>query len=102
MKLKTNDNVRVITGKDRNKSGKVIQIFQEESKIVVEGMNLMKKHMRTKKQGEKGQRIELSGPMDASNVMLVCPKCSKATRVGYKIEAKNKKRVCRKCKEIID
>lgn len=102
MKLKTNDNVKVITGKDRNKSGKVIQIFQEGSKVVVEGMNLMKKHIRTKKQGEKGQRIELSGPIDASNVMLVCPKCNQPTRVGYKIEAKNKKRVCRKCKEIID
>lgn len=102
MKIKTNDNVRVITGKDRNKSGKVIQIFQEEGKVVVEGLNIIKKHVKTKKQGEKGQRIELSGPIDASNVMLICPKCSKAARVGYKIDAKNKKRICRKCKETID
>ncbi len=102
MKIKVNDQVRITKGKDRNKSGKVIQVFPLAGKVVVEGLNIMKKHMRTKKQGEKGQMIELSAPLRTANVMLLCPKCSRATRVSYKIEAGKKKRACKECKEVIE
>ncbi|MCX6779579.1 MAG: 50S ribosomal protein L24 [Candidatus Magasanikbacteria bacterium] len=102
MKIKTNDKVKVLKGKDRNKEGKVIQVFPQAEKLVVEGLNIMKKHLRTKKAGEKGQVIELSAPLRVANVMLVCPKCGKATRVSYKKDGEDKKRVCSKCKEFID
>jgi len=102
MKIKNNDQVKVVSGKERGKSGKVIQVFPLGKKVVVEGLHIIKKHVRAKKQGEKGQRIELAGPVDASKVMLICPKCGKAVRVGYKMDGKEKKRICRKCKEIID
>ncbi len=102
MKIKTNDKVKVMSGKDSGKTGKVIQVFPKEEKLVVEGVNLIKKNMKPRKQGEKGQVMELAGPLHISKVALVCPKCSLETRVGYKIEGKDKKRVCRKCKEIIE
>jgi large subunit ribosomal protein L24 len=102
MKLKVNDQVKILQGKDRGKTGKVIQVFKKEDKIVVEGLNIMKKHVRARKQGEKGQIIELSAPIDFSNAMLICPKCSKPVRVGFKIEGDNKKRWCRKCQTLID
>jgi len=102
MKIKTNDKVKVMSGKNSGKTGKVIQVFPKEEKVVVEGLNLMKKHMKIKKQGEKGQVIELAGSMHVSKVALTCPKCGLETRVGYKIEGEDKKRVCRKCKEIIE
>jgi large subunit ribosomal protein L24 len=102
MKIKTNDKVKVISGKDSGKTGKVIQVFPREEKVVVEGVHIMKKTMKANKKGEKGQVIELAGPLHISKVTLVCPKCEKVTRVGYKIEGKDKKRICRKCKELID
>lgn len=102
MKIKTNDKVKIITGKDKGKEGKVIQIFKKEDKIVVEGINLLKKHMRSGKQGEKGQIIELPAPFHVSNVKVICPKCGLAVRVASKEEAKLKKRVCKKCQQFID
>ncbi len=102
MKIKSNDKVKVIKGKDRNKEGKVIQVFPDAGKVVVEGLNIMKKHLRTRKAGEKGQVIELSAPVRVDNILLVCPKCNHTTRVGFKLDGKEKKRVCRKCKEFID
>lgn len=102
MKIKTNDNVKVMSGKDAGKTGKVIQVFPKEEKAVVEGVHVMKKNMKANKKGEKGQMIELSAPVYASKLMLVCPKCSRETRVGYRVEAGDKKRICRKCKELID
>jgi len=102
MKIKTNDQVKILSGKSKGKEGKVIQVFLAKGKIVVEGLNIMKKHLRARKQGEKGQLIELAAPMFVSKAALICPKCNRTTRVGYKLEAGKKKRVCRKCKEIID
>ncbi|NCF75122.1 MAG: 50S ribosomal protein L24 [Xanthomonadaceae bacterium] len=102
MKIKKNDKVKIILGKDRGKSGKVLKVAKNFKKVSVEGLNLRIKHMRPKKEGEKGQKIQFSAPMDISNVMLICPKCSKPTRVKYKkLEDKSKVRVCKKCKEII-
>ncbi|MFA7654206.1 MAG: 50S ribosomal protein L24 [Candidatus Magasanikbacteria bacterium] len=102
MKIKTKDKVKILSGKDKGKEGNVIQIFSAEKKVVVEGVNIMKKHLRSRKQGEKGQVIELSAPLSVGKVILLCPKCNRATRVGFKLEAGAKKRVCRKCKELID
>lgn len=102
MKIKTNDKVKISSGKDSGKTGKVIQVFPKEEKVVVEGVNIMKKSLKSNKQGEKGQLIELAGPLHVSKVALICPKCGLETRVGYKIDSKDKKRVCRKCKELID
>ncbi len=102
MNIKTNDKVKMIAGKNRGKEGKVIQVFPKENKIVVEGINLLKKNMRARKQGEKGQVIELPAPFDASNAKIICPKCGLAVRIGQKEEADQKKRVCKKCKQFID
>lgn len=95
--IKKNDQVKSITGKDKGKTGKVLRVFPEEGKIIVEGLNTVKKHSKPRKEGEKGQRIEVPGKMNVSNVMLVCAKCGKATRVGYKVVDKNKFRICKKC-----
>lgn len=87
----------VMTGKDRGKSGKVLQVIPKEEKLVVQGARLMKRHQRARRQGEKGQIVSKEVPMSASNVMVICPKCSKPTRVGYRVEGKVKSRFCKKC-----
>ncbi len=99
MKIKKNDQVLIISGKDKGKKSKVIQAFPRESKVLVEGINLMKKHQKPKKSGEKGQIVELPKPIDVSNVKLICPKCGKAARVGYRIVEKKKFRICKKCNQ---
>lgn len=102
MKIKVNDNVKVLSGKDRAKTGKVTQVFAQNGKIVVDGINKIKKHLRAKSQTEKGQVLELFAPLAASKVALICPRCQKPTRVGYKLDGDKKKRVCRACSEFID
>ncbi|MCX6730128.1 MAG: 50S ribosomal protein L24 [Candidatus Portnoybacteria bacterium] len=97
MKIKLGDTVLIIAGKDKNKSGKVTEVFPKDNKIIVEGLNIMKKHIRPKKQGEKGQRVEVPRAIDVSNVQIVCPKCKKATRIGHKIIGQDKTRICKKC-----
>lgn len=102
MRIKKGDKVKALTGKDKGKTGKVLQVFPKKGKISVEGINLMYKNMRPRKQGEKGQKIQFPSPMTLDKVALVCPKCGKATRVGFKkIDDKNKVRICSKCKETI-
>ncbi len=101
MKIKKGDTVVVIAGKDRGKTGKVMKALPKEMKLLVEGINVRKKHMRARKQGEKGQVITMSFPMDISNAKLLCARCGKATRVGYSIENGNKTRICKKCKQAI-
>jgi large subunit ribosomal protein L24 len=98
MKIRKNDQVKLIAGKDRGKTGKVLHVFPETKKIMVEGLNLVKKHVRPKKEGEKGQRIEIPAKLAISNAMLVCPKCGKPTRIGYSKNGDNKSRICKKCK----
>lgn len=102
MKLKLNDPVTVISGKDKGKKGQVIKILRKQNKVVVEKINMRVKHV--KKTAEKaGERITFEAPLDASNVMLFCPNCKKPVRIGYKKLADNKKqRVCKKCKESVD
>ncbi|MDX9893137.1 MAG: 50S ribosomal protein L24 [Patescibacteria group bacterium] len=102
MNIKKGDKVKVLTGKDKGKVGKVLQVFNKKDKVSVEGANLLYKNMRPKKQGEKGQRIQFPAAVKVSNLALVCPKCGKTTRVAYQILDNNKKvRICKKCKEII-
>ena len=102
MKIKTNDKVIVIAGKDKGKKGKVIRVISEKDRVAVEGVNFMKKHIKTKKQGEKGQKITVPVPINISNVSLICPKCNKQTRVGYLVlENGEKHRICKKCKQDI-
>ena len=103
MNIKKGDNVKVLSGKDRAKTGKVMQAFPNLSKVVVEGVNKVTKHVKTRKRGDKGQKIEYFGPIQASAVALVCPKCLKATRVGRKVLEDGKKvRVCKKCNASIE
>lgn len=97
MKVKKGDEVKIISGKDRGKRGKVVRVIPVESKIVVEGINIVKKHLRPKKSGEKGQRVEISAPLNVSNVMVICSRCGKSTRIGYKVSGDKKFRVCKKC-----
>ena len=102
MKIKKDDKVIILSGKYKNKKGKVLKVIPKDGRIIVEGVNIVKKHRRPKKQGEKGQRIEVASPIDISNAMLICPKCGKNTRVGYKVlENKEKVRVCKKCEQEI-
>ena len=102
MRIKKDDKVKIIAGKDAGKKGKVLNIFRTTGKITVEGINIVKKHLKPKKDGEKGQRVEIASPLDVSNAMLICPNCSKETRVGYVTDQDGKKsRVCKKCKKNI-
>lgn len=101
MKIKNGDTVLIISGKDKGKKAKVIRVLIEENRIVVEGANLRKKHTRPKKQGEKGQIVEIAAPFNVSNVKLICPRCKKATRIGYRVTEKNKFRICKKCNQEI-
>ncbi len=101
MKIKSGDKVVMLSGKDKGKTGKVLQVFAKEAKVVVEGLNLAIKHQRAKKQGEKGQRIQFPSAVATSKIALVCPKCGKVTRVGFNIEGEKKARICAKCKETV-
>ncbi len=102
LKIKKGDLITVIKGKDNNKTGKILKVFPETGRILVEGINLYKKNVKPKKQGEKGQIISVPRSINISNVQLVCPSCGIKTRVGYIIsEKKEKNRICRKCKASI-
>lgn len=101
MKIHKNDQVLVISGKDRGRKGKIIRVFPKEGKVIVEGINLRKKHVKPKKSGEKGQIVETPAPLNVSDIKLICSKCGKLTRVGYKIEGKRKYRICKKCNQEI-
>ncbi|HOB90083.1 MAG TPA: 50S ribosomal protein L24 [Candidatus Colwellbacteria bacterium] len=101
MNIKKNDNVYILKGKDAGKSGKVLKVDSKLERIVVSGINQYKKAVKPKKEGEKGQFVTISRPIDISNAMLVCPKCGKKSRVGYRIEKDKKIRYCKKCKATI-
>ncbi len=98
MKIKKNDIVKMLAGKDSGKTAKVLRVYPAEAKVTMEGLNLVKKHMRPRREGEEGQRVELPRKVTVSNVILICPKCSKPTRVGYEITKDKKIRICKKCK----
>ena len=101
MKFKKGDNVLIIAGKDKGRTGKIIKSIPKELKILVEGINLKKKHVRPKREGQKGQVVEIPAALDISNAKIICPKCGKATRIGYTVEKGIKSRICKKCKQVI-
>lgn len=101
MKIKKGDQVLIISGKDKGKKGKVIESLPKKGKIVVEEINLVKKSAKPKKSGEKGQLVKIAMPFSVSKAKIICAKCGKATRVGYKIAEKKKYRICKKCKQEI-
>ena len=102
MNIKKEDKVKVISGDDRGKEGKVIRIFAEAGKALIQGINIHWKHVRRNKDYPHGARIQKEFPMSMANLMLVCPNCNKPTRVGQQLnEAGVKSRVCKKCKKPI-
>ncbi|MGI8419764.1 MAG: 50S ribosomal protein L24 [Candidatus Levyibacteriota bacterium] len=97
MKLKKGDAVTVVRGKDSGKNGTVEKVFSKEAKVLVGGVNQYKRHVKARSQGQKSEIITLTKPLPLANVQLVCPKCKKLTRVGYKMLKDEKVRICRKC-----
>jgi large subunit ribosomal protein L24 len=102
MTIRKGDRVRVIAGKDKGKEGRVLRTKPVERRAFVEGVNIQKRHTRPSQQNPQGGIIEVEGPIDASNLMLICPNCSEPTRVGRKREDGVRQRVCKKCEREID
>ena len=108
LNVKTGDTVVVISGKDKGKEGKIQKAFPAEGKIIVEGVAMVKKHQKPRGQGMPGGIIEKEAPIDASNVMIVCPKCGKAAKMGHKFNdgegkaSRRKVRVCKECGATIE
>ncbi|RKX80113.1 MAG: 50S ribosomal protein L24 [Spirochaetes bacterium] len=96
MKLKKEDQVKIIAGKDRGKIGKIIKVDRDSGKVVIQGLNMAKKAVKPRRRDEKGGIIDIEAPIDASNVMIICKRCG-PTRVGYKWVDGNKVRKCKKC-----
>ena len=97
MKIKKGDNVLVLAGNDKGKTGEVLEIIPSTQKVIVKGVNIRKKHVKPRKAGEEGGIIPSEFPIHSSKVNVICPKCGKATRIGYIIENNEKVRVCKKC-----
>lgn len=102
MKVKLNDKVLVISGKSRGKTGRVMKVLTKDNKVVVEKLNIRTRHVK-KTTSKAGEKIKFEAPLQVSNVAVICPSCSKATRVGHKIlENGKKERVCKKCSQALD
>lgn len=103
MKIRKEDNVLVITGKDKGKKGKVRFVYPRKNRVLIEGVNMIKTHSRARQQVKQAGLIEREAPIALSNVMLICTRCNKPARIGYKILDDGRKvRICRSCKEAID
>ncbi|MCH8863795.1 MAG: 50S ribosomal protein L24 [Chloroflexi bacterium] len=103
MKIRKNDTILVITGKDKGKKGKVRLAYPKDKKVLVDGINFIKKHSRTKGKARQAGIIDLEAPIRASNVMLLCDKCNHPVRTGFTfLDDGRKVRVCRACNEVID
>ena len=102
--VRKNDNVVVITGKDRGKRGRVLKVLPAKNRLIVEGVNIIKRHTKPNPAKQiKGGVVEREAPLHASNVQIVCPECEKATRIGRKILGDGRKvRICRKCEGVVD
>lgn len=102
VKIKSGDTVLIHVGKDRGKTGKVLRVFPREGRLLVEGRNIVKKHVRAKKAGEKGQLVAVPAPFPLARVLLLCPSCQRATRVGIRrTDQGARERVCKKCQATI-
>lgn len=98
MKLKKGDEVKVVRGKDKGKTGKIDKVFPKETKVLVSGVNQYKRHFKKRSQNQPSEIVTITKPLPSSNVQLVCPKCHLLTRVGFSLEGNDKIRVCKKCK----
>ena len=101
MNIKKGDQVKIMSGKDRGKTGTVIKVSPVDGRVSVEGINIYKKRRRPTKQNQKGEAVEVVRPMAAPKVMLICKSCNKPTRVGHRLEGNHKVRICKKCQAII-
>lgn len=97
MRIKKGDTVQILSGNDKGKTGEVLEVIPKADKIIVKGVNIRKKSVKPRKQGEEGGIIPVECAIHSSKVNVVCPKCGKATRIGYEIEKDQKVRVCKKC-----
>lgn len=97
MRIRTGDTVRVLGGKDRGKTAKVMAVMARDDRVLAEGINMVKKHVRPRKSGEKGQRVSVASPLHISNVQLVCASCKKGTRVLVNLKEGQRLRICKKC-----
>ena len=102
MKIKKNDLVKVLYGKDAGKEGKVLKVFNKTGKVLVEGVNVYKRHVKGDGRTRQSEIVDIVKPMDVAKVMLVCPECRKSTRVGIKIEKNGKTRICKKFNKSVD
>jgi large subunit ribosomal protein L24 len=100
--VRVGDTVLVISGKDKGKKGKVEQVYSETNRCVVTGVNMVVKHKKARSQTQKSERKTMEGTIDISNVMIICPKCDKATRIGHAVKDSSKHRICKKCGEVLD
>jgi len=102
LKIKKNDKVKVVKGKDRGKSGKVLRISRQDGKVYVEGANIISKHTRQQDQSKPGGIIKKEGPINIANVRVICPNCGKPARMGFDISGSGiKNRICKKCNQQI-
>lgn len=101
MKIKKGDKIRVMAGKDKGREGVVDRVYKKSSKVLIQKINIYKKHIKKSEKMPQGGVVEVSRPLDVSKIMLVCPKCGKVTRVGYRVEKGKKFRVCKKCESKI-
>ena len=101
MKIKKGDTVAVLSGNDKGKTGEVLEVIPKTQKVIVKGVNIRKKHVKPRRQGEEGGIIPSEYPIHSCKVNVVCPKCGKATKVGYRMEKDQKVRFCKKCNTVI-
>lgn len=102
MKIKKGDEIIVVSGKDRGRKGKVDKTLPRKQAVLVTDLNLVKKHLRAQGEKKPGGIVQIPKPLNVAKIALVCPQCHQPTRVGYKIEKKEKFRICKKCQELID
>lgn len=97
MRIKKGDTVKILSGNDKGKTGEVLEVIPKTSKIVVKGVNIRKKHVKPRKQGEEGGIIQVECAIHSAKANVVCTKCGKATKIGYSMEKEQKVRICKKC-----
>lgn len=102
LKIKSGDVVRVLRGKDRGKRGKIMAVFPKEGRVLIESVQVVFRHVRPRRAGEKGQRVQVASPVRVANIQLVCPTCQRSTRVGVRREGETRVRFCKQCEAVIE
>lgn len=101
MKIKKGDKVKITAGRDRGRDGKVERVYEKSGRVLVESVNQYKRHVKKNEKLPQGGIIDIPRPIDVAKVMLICPKCSKVARIGYKVEKNKKVRICKRCESVI-